>query len=143
MSETTFCTALIDESGKLVSYTGRFAREFPKGELRRLLWEAWGLLGGQRERKSLRLGRFRIILQLLSGERACVVVSVYALPEALERLSPRQQEIAQLAAEGATATEIAQVLTIGFHTVRQHMKEIYRRLEVGNRAELANCLAAS
>ena len=83
------------------------------------------------------------MLQLLQGEYPCVVVSTYLLPAALERLSPRQQEIALLAAEGATAIEIAQVLTISAHTVRQHLKEIYRRLEVGNRAELANSLAAS
>jgi DNA-binding NarL/FixJ family response regulator len=56
-------------------------------------------------------------------------------------LSPRQHAVAELAACGATAPEIARELGIGPHTVRQHLKVVYRELEVGNRIELAERLA--
>jgi DNA-binding CsgD family transcriptional regulator len=57
-------------------------------------------------------------------------------------LSPRQYEIAEYAAAGATASEIARLLEISVHTVRQHLKEAYRRLQVGNRIELGRALEA-
>ena len=58
-------------------------------------------------------------------------------------LSPRQREIAEYAVAGATAAEIGQTLGLSAETVRAHLKEIYRRLDVATRVELARALAPS
>lgn len=51
-------------------------------------------------------------------------------------LSAREREVACLAAQGLTATEIAQQLVISPHTARTHLKRIHERLDVSSRAEL-------
>lgn len=56
-------------------------------------------------------------------------------PEAA--LTPRQREVAEFAAVGATAREIADTLDVSTNTVRDHIRRIYRRLGIGSRAELA------
>jgi DNA-binding CsgD family transcriptional regulator len=56
--------------------------------------------------------------------------------EALELLSPTQQEIAEYAAAGATVGEIAAATERSPETVRSHIKEIYKRLSICTRMEL-------
>lgn len=55
-------------------------------------------------------------------------------------LTAREHEVAKLAALGATAREMAEDLEISAETVRGHIKSIYKKLEVGSRAELAAML---
>jgi DNA-binding CsgD family transcriptional regulator len=52
-------------------------------------------------------------------------------------LTPRQREVADYAAAGATSQEIAKTLGISVHTVNDHIKAIYERLGIASRAELA------
>jgi len=52
-------------------------------------------------------------------------------------LTPRQQEILELAAKGLTNADIARLLAIAPGTVKVHMAAIYRVLEVSNRTEAA------
>lgn len=47
-----------------------------------------------------------------------------------EELSPRELEILQLMSEGNTASDIAQGLQLSLHTVRNHIREIRRKLDV-------------
>jgi DNA-binding CsgD family transcriptional regulator len=54
----------------------------------------------------------------------------------VHRLTERQREVADFAAAGATAQEIADTLDISKNTVKQHLKNIYERLGIGSRAEL-------
>mgnify|MGYP001825529486 CR=1 FL=1 len=143
MLDSSPSVAVFDAEAKLTSRTERFRRDFSKRDVQKLAWSVSGLLRSKRDRESLQLGNYRLVLQYLRGEEPCVLVSAFRLPDLYRRLSPRQQEIAQLATEGATSIEIAQILDISVHTVRQHIKEVYRRLEVGNRAELVQILAAS
>src|SRR4051794_35859422 len=49
-------------------------------------------------------------------------------------LTPRQQEILELMAEGATNGRIARALDLSVDMVKHHTTAIYRRLEVTNRA---------
>jgi len=56
-------------------------------------------------------------------------------------LTPRQREVAEYAVAGATVREIAESLATSPETVRQHLKEVYRRLGVASRLELAQRLA--
>jgi DNA-binding CsgD family transcriptional regulator len=58
------------------------------------------------------------------------------------RLTARELEIVRLVVRGLTNPEIAVVLSLSFHTVRNHLNSIFRKLGVTTRAELAG-LAAS
>lgn len=58
--------------------------------------------------------------------------------EALEELSPRENEILQLLAKGLLYKEIAHHLSISVATVRQHIHNIYEKLHVQNRTEAIN-----
>jgi DNA-binding CsgD family transcriptional regulator len=50
------------------------------------------------------------------------------------RLTPRELQILQLAALGNGAPQIAEALSIGISTVKTHMENIYRKLDVSDRA---------
>jgi DNA-binding NarL/FixJ family response regulator len=54
----------------------------------------------------------------------------------LERLTPRQREILQLIAEGATTKEIAQTLNISVKTVETHRAQLMERLNIHDVAGL-------
>lgn len=53
-------------------------------------------------------------------------------------LSQAQREVAALAAAGATAKEIGRMTGISEATVRTHLRQVYLRLDVASRAELAH-----
>lgn len=57
-------------------------------------------------------------------------------------LSPTQRELAALAAAGATVAEIAQMKDLAPGTVQAHLRQVYERLGVGTRVELARALEA-
>lgn len=59
-------------------------------------------------------------------------------PLPLQRLTPQQQRIAELAASGATNIEIAASLFLAVKTVENHLTRIYQRLDVRSRTGLAN-----
>ena len=71
------------------------------------------------------------------GERQgrCEVTEFKRGEEAGKPLSPRQQEILALLAQGRTNAEIAAALVVSRHTVHQHLKLIYTRLGVSCRVE--------
>jgi DNA-binding CsgD family transcriptional regulator len=56
------------------------------------------------------------------------------------RLSPRETEIARQFSEGASYKDIAKTLGIAPSTARHHLREIYRKLDVSDKAELARKL---
>jgi len=56
------------------------------------------------------------------------------------RLSPREAEIAQQFSAGSSYKEIARDLGIAPATTRHHLREIYRKLEVSDKAALAHKL---
>lgn len=55
----------------------------------------------------------------------------------LSALSPRERQVARLAAEGCTAREIGERLFIGERTVETHLANIYAKLGVRSKLELA------
>lgn len=57
-------------------------------------------------------------------------------------LTPRQLEVAELAATGVTVETVADALEVTSSTVKYHLREVYRRLGVETRAELATLLAS-
>ncbi|HEX7587411.1 MAG TPA: helix-turn-helix transcriptional regulator [Anaerolineae bacterium] len=52
-------------------------------------------------------------------------------------LTPRQQQVARLAARGLSSSEIAQQLGVKPNTIDAHLKKIYFLLQVHSRAELS------
>jgi DNA-binding CsgD family transcriptional regulator len=56
------------------------------------------------------------------------------------RLSPRETEIARHFSAGASYKEIAKELNIAPSTARHHLREIYRKLDVSDKLELARKL---
>lgn len=56
-------------------------------------------------------------------------------PEEVPRLTKREDEVLQCIARGFKYNEVADMLDMSVHTVRSHIKHIYRKLEVGSRSE--------
>lgn len=54
----------------------------------------------------------------------------------LDCLSKRELEVVDLIAEGYSNADIAKILFISVHTVNDHTKNIYRKLDVHSRFEL-------
>jgi DNA-binding CsgD family transcriptional regulator len=59
---------------------------------------------------------------------------------ALATLTPREADVATLIVDGLTDREIAQRLCISPHTVSQHAKRVYRKLDVESRVGLTRLL---
>jgi len=57
-------------------------------------------------------------------------------------LSPREMQIARLVARGATNRVIASTLDISSWTVSTHLRRVFAKLGVSNRAEMVNQLFA-
>jgi DNA-binding CsgD family transcriptional regulator len=54
-----------------------------------------------------------------------------------DQLTGRQNDAARLAARGHTNSEIAALLALSENTVKKHLKEVFERLQVSSRTELA------
>jgi two-component system, NarL family, nitrate/nitrite response regulator NarL len=54
-----------------------------------------------------------------------------------ERLTPRESEVLTYLSKGFTIKEIANLMTIKWFTVNDHIKSIYKKLNVSSRAEAA------
>ena len=55
--------------------------------------------------------------------------------EEIVTLTPREQGVLSLAAQGATDKEIAEVLSISLHTAKTHMRNILAKLHASSRYE--------
>lgn len=61
--------------------------------------------------------------------------------EHADRLSTRERQIVEALASGRRVKDIAQDLVISTHTVRNHLKAIYRKLNVRSQFELLSLMA--
>ncbi len=61
-------------------------------------------------------------------------------PPAPAALTPTEEQVARLVAEGRTNREVAATLGMSVHTVDTHLRRIYRKLQVRSRTELAHRL---
>jgi DNA-binding NarL/FixJ family response regulator len=50
-------------------------------------------------------------------------------------LSPREKEVLTLVSKGFTSKEIAEMLDLSYHTVREYVSNIYKKLSVKNRTQ--------
>ena len=58
----------------------------------------------------------------------------------MDQKTAREREIAHLVSMGMTNTAIAEQLFVGVRTVESHLRQIYRKLDVPNRAALTRTL---
>jgi ATP/maltotriose-dependent transcriptional regulator MalT len=63
-----------------------------------------------------------------------------AILTGVDSLTPSELRVGELAANGLTTRQIAEVLFVTPKTIEFHLRHIYRKLEVGSRAELATVL---
>jgi DNA-binding CsgD family transcriptional regulator len=63
-------------------------------------------------------------------------------PERRDELTPSEDRIAHMAADGATNREIAQALFLTVKTVEMHLSNAYRKLDIRSRRDLHTALAA-
>lgn len=77
----------------------------------------------------------------MSSQIARKVISSFQKPEindAAQLLTRREQELLELLAQGYRYKEIAEKLFLSIDTIRTHIRNIYRKLEVQSRAEALN-----
>ena len=78
----------------------------------------------------------------LSGERVVAVIEPATATEigsviaGAYELSEREQQVVRLVARGADTRAIAAELRLSAHTVRDHLKLIFAKVEVSSRGEL-------
>jgi len=80
-----------------------------------------------------------LTLQRALTERKHEILQFRSLVEARTRseLTVREREVAALASNGLTNDEIANRLGLGSETVKTHLKKIFRKLGITQRADLA------
>lgn len=82
--------------------------------------------------KSVRLARANLALSTI---RVCHDDEDFSMP-VWDVLSPREQEIARLVAQGLTTKQIAERAFVSENTVKMHLKRIFAKTDIRNRAEL-------
>ena len=80
------------------------------------------------------------VQEALTAQAGSPAVMPAVAPAAIERLSPREREVAALIVEGHTNAEIAAALGLAPRTAETHVRNILKKLGVGSRAEIGACL---
>ena len=62
------------------------------------------------------------------------------VPELQEELTPREREVAELAAKGLRNSEIAEALFISENTVKHHLKIAFQKMNIDRRSKLIDML---
>ncbi|HEX8969378.1 MAG TPA: tetratricopeptide repeat protein [Chloroflexota bacterium] len=109
--------------------------------LARLVARLRGRLRHETFESAWRAGRGLSVEQMLEmalrDEMPHVEVVTPAGGSDIGRLSTREREVARLIGYGRTNREIAEVLVLSVKTVESHIKNIFQKLEVGARSEVA------
>jgi DNA-binding CsgD family transcriptional regulator len=75
-----------------------------------------------------------VLVDTIVGSTRCLILAHE--PSLLVQLSPREEEIARMVANGRTNQAIAAALDISIWTVSTHLRRIFAKLAVCSRAEM-------
>ena len=141
---------LIDESacavfepGGQLEYASAEAGEFLDGERRQAMGHlVRGLDGGEVENCLQAFYGVEVRLTRLEGQGGVRYLAQLIPPEIPEldpesHLTPTQRQVVDYAVAGATTKEIARAMGRSPETIKVHFKNVYDRLGIGSRAELA------
>ena len=78
----------------------------------------------------------KLILLPFSNKKNDVLKSHTSIEDPFTPLSPREKEVARLAARGYSNAQIAEELFISVETVKRHMATIFEKLGIESRREL-------
>jgi RNA polymerase sigma factor (sigma-70 family) len=96
---------------------------------------------GRTEAAERELGAARVRLESLGArreaERAGRILGAAGQDPALAALTPREQEVLRLLAEGLTNRQIAERLVVSEHTVHRHVTNLLRKLDLPSRTAAA------
>jgi DNA-binding CsgD family transcriptional regulator len=84
-------------------------------------------------------GSDSVLLDVVLGDLRLLALRLRR-PSPMSLLSPREQEIARMVAQGYANKTIASVLEISSWTVASHLRRIYVKLQVSSRAAMATSL---
>jgi DNA-binding CsgD family transcriptional regulator len=110
-------------------YAHHLRRDRKPGHAREYLRESLKIFQGT--------GAQHWVLRTQAELRACGDPVRGERPPVMTELTPQQSEISRLVAEGATNREIATQLFISHRTVDYHLRNIFAKLDVRSRVELA------
>jgi DNA-binding NarL/FixJ family response regulator len=82
-------------------------------------------------------------LDAAHAELACREHAAATTGHAAQRLTPQERRVAEAVSHGGSTREVAEALVLSPRTVEFHLANVYRKLGVHNRAQLANVVAAS
>lgn len=129
--------AVLEPSGELSMSSASAGRWLTQTRLRRLR-EFVAALDGPLERPvRVSIDGVSVRVVTMAGRSEALGLWIECSDDPVNALSPRLRQVAEFAAAGATAGEIAEALSLSTHTVRGYLKDVYRRLGVANRVELS------
>jgi LuxR family maltose regulon positive regulatory protein len=140
--------AMQDEDAALGALESAFQLAEPEGYVRLFLDEGHSMLAllQQAARREIAPGYVSLLLEsfaqnggavqpIQAPSRETAPISSRRAAYNQDPLSDRELEVLRLVAQGMTNQEIADELVISVNTVKSHVKNIYARLQVRNRAE--------
>jgi DNA-binding CsgD family transcriptional regulator len=86
------------------------------------------------------IGSDSVLLDVVLGDVRLLALRLRR-PSPMSLLSPREQEIARMVAQGYANKTIASVLEISSWTVASHLRRIFVKLQVSSRAAMATSLS--
>jgi PAS domain S-box-containing protein len=129
---------IVSKGGKRHTVELRAKANFVPG--RHLILIAWAEPSGPAERPRSRESRLFVAARRLLDERGGASVAGEAGQQDDPLLTVRELEVLQLAAEGRSTSDIAEVLYLSPGTVKTHFQHIYKKLGVHDRAAaVAEC----
>jgi len=77
---------------------------------------------------------------VLGAVRSCGPAAAHLAVTGADRLTPREVEVALLAAKGRSDRDIAAALGVSIRTVQAHLRSVFQKLDLTSRTSLADAL---
>ena len=119
----------------LVAHGGALRRAGKRGDASEVLLRALELADGA--------GASLLVAEARDELRTLGLRPRRAARSGASALTPSEQRVAELAAQGLSTPQLANRLYVSTKTVESHLTRIYRKLDISRRSELEDALAQS